>query len=137
MLEQEIQKLTAAIEALTATMREQQTPRQETIPKSPDKSPDKSPAPKIERELRQTPATLAPEPDVPADADPAPGCTREGLKEISLQIVRADTSKKKEIVDILEKHGAPTITKLADSEIHAVHGKFLALAHQVAREAKE
>ncbi len=132
MLEQEIQKLTAAIEALTATMREQQTPRQETIPKSPDKSPTA----KIERELRQTPTTPAPEPDVPADADPAPGCTREGLKEISLQIVRADTSKKKEIVDILEKHGAPTITKLADSEIHAVHGKFLALAHQVAREAK-
>jgi len=132
MLEQEIQKLTAAVEALTAALREQQTSKQEIIPKSPDKSPP----PKIEREVRQTPTTPAQEPDVPADAEPAPGCTREGLKEISLQIVRADTSKKKEIVDILEKHGAPTITKLADAEIHAVHGKFLALAHQVAREAK-
>lgn len=135
MLEQEIQKLTAAIEALTIVMRTQMA----------EKSSNADQAYKQGLQVgaifgpRQIPTTTGPEPqpDVPPDADPEPGCTREGLKEISLQIVRADTSKKKEIVDILEKHGAPTITKLADSEIHAVHGKFLALAHQVAREAKE
>ena len=114
MLEHEIQKLTAAIVELIATMREHAKP--------PAQAPEPTPAP-------EPAPTAAPEP-------PPPGVTRDGLKEISLQIVRADTAKKKDIVAILEAHGAQTITKLADAHILAVHGQFLALSQQVMKEAR-
>ena len=114
MLEHEIQKLTAAIVELIATMREHAKP--------PAQAPEPTPAP-------EPASTAAPEPTTP-------GVTRDGLKEISLQIVRADTAKKKDIVAILEAHGAQTITKLADAHILAVHGQFLALSQQVMKEAR-
>jgi hypothetical protein len=120
MLEHEIQKLTAAIETMTAVIREQGKPVAEFIPNVPNNVPNNVP----DNVPDNVPETLT------------PGATREGLKEISLQIVRADTSKKKDIVAILEAHGAQTITKLTDAQIHAVHGKFMALAHQIAREAQ-
>ena len=114
MLEHEIQKLTAAIVELIATMREHAKP--------PAQAPEPTPAP-------EPASTAAPEPTTP-------GVTRDGLKEISLQIVRADTAKKKDIVAILEAHGAQTITKLSDAHILAVHGQFLALSQQVMKEAR-
>ena len=116
MLEHEIQKLTAAIVELIATMREHAKPPAQA------QAPEPTPAP-------EPASTAAPEPTTP-------GVTRDGLKEISLQIVRADTAKKKDIVAILEAHGAQTITKLADAHILAVHGQFLALSQQVMKEAR-
>ena len=116
MLEHEIQKLTAAIVELIATMREHAKPPAQA------QAPEPTPAP-------EPASTAAPEP-------PPLGVTRDGLKEISLQIVRADTAKKKDIVAILEAHGAQTITKLADAHILAVHGQFLALSQQVMKEAR-
>ena len=122
MLEHEIQKLTAAIVELIATMREHARPAAQA--QAPEPTPASAPAPE------PAPAsTAAPEPATP-------GVTRDGLKEISLQIVRADTAKKKDIVAILEAHGAQTITKLADAHILAVHGQFLALSQQVMKEAR-
>ena len=118
MLEHEIQKLTAAIVELIATMREHAKPPAQ----APEPTPAAAPAP-------EPASTAAPEP-------PTPGVTRDGLKEISLQIVRADTAKKKDIVAILEAHGAQTITKLADAHILAVHGQFLALSQQVMKDAR-
>ena len=112
MLEHEIQKLTAAIETMTAVIREHGKSVAAFIPNVPNNVPN------------NVPETLT------------PGATREGLKEISLQIVRADTSKKKDILAILEAHGARTITNLGFAQIRAVHGKFMALAHQIAREAQ-
>ena len=135
MLEQEIQKLTAAIVELTATIREQGKPAEEHIPNVPNNVPNNVPSNIPAHYPYDKPVQLEIEPES-EPATHAPGVTREGLKEISLQIVRADTSKKKEIVDILAAHGAQTITKLADVHIHAVHGKFLALAAQIAREAQ-
>ena len=115
MLEHEIQKLTAAIVELIATMREHAKPPAQA--QAPEPTPASAPA------------------SAPAPAT-TPGVTRDGLKEISLQIVRADTAKKKDIVAILEAHGAQTITKLADAHILAVHGQFLALSQQVMEEAR-
>ena len=127
MLEHEIQKLTAVIAELTAIMREHAKPNTTAPAAEPTSLSSNKPA------TQKPVETKAKEPEPETHA---PGVTREGLKEISRQIVRADTSKKKEIVDILEAHGAPTITKLADAQIHAVYGKFLALAHQVAKDAE-
>jgi hypothetical protein len=122
MLEHEIQKLTAAIVELIATMREHARPAAPAAAPAPEPTPTPAPEP--------APApTAAPEPATP-------GVTRDELKEISLQIVRADTAKKKDIVAILEAHGAQTITKLADAHILAVHGQFLALSQQVMKEAR-
>ena len=135
MLEHEIQKLTAAIETLTATIREQAKPAAEHIPNVPNNVPNNVPSNIPAHYSNDKPVQFELEPE-PETIPHAPGVTREGLKEISLQIVRADTSKKKDIVAILEAHGAQTITKLADAHIHAVHGKFMALAHQIAREAQ-
>jgi hypothetical protein len=126
MLEHEIQKLTAAIVELIATMREHAKPPAQA--QAPEPTPASAPAPE---------PTPAPEPASTAAPEPPPlGVTRDGLKEISLQIVRADTAKKKDIVAILEAHGAQTITKLADAHILAVHGQFLALSQQVMKEAR-
>lgn len=126
MLEHEIQKLTAAIVELIATMREHAKPPAQA--QAPEPTPVSAPAPE---------PTPAPEPASTAAPEPTtPGVTRDGLKEISLQIVRADTAKKKDIVAILEAHGAQTITKLADAHILAVHGQFLALSQQVMEEAR-
>ena len=122
MLEHEIQKLTAAIVELIATMREHAKPPAQAQAQAPAPAPEPTPAP-------EPASTAAPEPTTP-------GVTRDGLKEISLQIVRADTAKKKDIVAILEAHGAQTITKLADAHILAVHGQFLALSQQVMKEAR-
>jgi glucose/arabinose dehydrogenase len=122
MLEHEIQKLTAAIVELIATMREHAKPPAQA--QAPEPTPASAPAPE---------PTPAPE---PASTATPLGVTRDGLKEISLQIVRADTAKKKDIVAILEAHGAQTITKLADAHILAVHGQFLALSQQVMEEAR-
>ena len=126
MLEHEIQKLTAAIVELIATMREHTKP------------PAAAPAPAAAPVPEPTPAPApAPEPaPTTAPETTTPGVTRDGLKEISLQIVRADTAKKKDIVAILEAHGAQTITKLADAHVLAVHGQFLALSQQVMKEAR-
>lgn len=126
MLEHEIQKLTAAIVELIATMREHAKPPAQA--QAPEPTPASAPAPE---------PTPAPEPASTAAPEPTtPGVTRDGLKEISLQIVRADTAKKKDIVAILEAHGAQTITKLADAHILAVHGQFLALSQQVMKDAR-
>ena len=122
MLEHEIQKLTAAIVELIATMREHAKPPAQA--QAPEPTPASAPAPE---------PTPAPE---PASTATPLGVTRDGLKEISLQIVRADTAKKKDIVAILEAHGAQTITKLADAHILAVHGQFLALSQQVMKDAR-
>ena len=126
MLEHEIQKLTAAIVELIATMREHAKPPAQA--QAPEPTPAAAPEPTPAPEPAPAP-TAAPEPTTP-------GVTRDGLKEISLQIVRADTAKKKDIVAILEAHGAQTITKLADAHILAVHGQFLALSQQVMKEAR-
>lgn len=126
MLEHEIQKLTAAIVELIATMREHARPAAQA--QAPEPTPASAPAPE---------PTPAPEPASTAAPEPTtPGVTRDGLKEISLQIVRADTAKKKDIVAILEAHGAQTITKLPDAHILAVHGQFLALSQQVMKDAR-
>ena len=126
MLEHEIQKLTAAIVELIATMREHAKPPAQA--QAPEPTPAAAPA---------AAPTPAPEPASTAAPEPPPlGVTRDGLKEISLQIVRADTAKKKDIVAILEAHGAQTITKLADAHILAVHGQFLALSQQVMKDAR-
>ena len=126
MLEHEIQKLTAAIVELIGTMREHAKPPAQA--QAPEPTPASAPAPE---------PTPAPEPASTAAPEPTTlGVTRDGLKEISLQIVRADTAKKKDIVAILEAHGAQTITKLADAHILAVHGQFLALSQQVMKEAR-
>ena len=122
MLEHEIQKLTAAIVELIGTMREHAKPPAQA--QAPEPTPASAPAPE---------PTPAPE---PASTATPLGVTRDGLKEISLQIVRADTAKKKDIVAILEAHGAQTITKLADAHILAVHGQFLALSQQVMKDAR-
>jgi hypothetical protein len=128
MLEHEIQKLTAAIVELIATMREHAKPPAAAL--APEPAPEPQPVPEPTPAPEPAPApTTAPE-------TTTPGVTRDGLKEISLQIVRADTSKKRDIVAILEAHGAQTITKLADAHVLAVHGQFLALSQQVTKEAR-
>lgn len=56
------------------------------------------------------------------------------LKALAMEIARADSSARPIILGILGEHGAKTITQLDAKHYHAVHGKFLSLAHDIAKD---
>ena len=74
---------------------------------------------------------LAPQPEVVSDI------TENDLKTLAMEIARADSSARPIILGILGEHGAKTITQLDPKHYHAVHGKFMSLAHDIAKNGEE
>jgi len=76
--------------------------------------------------------------DTPAPLDPHPTTSKENLKDLALQISRADSNTKSEIVSILSSHAAKTITSLPDDPgvLHDVFVRLTNLAAKIAEQSK-
>lgn len=160
MLEDQIRRLTAAVEILTAKLdtfvipvqtaashREDdayraglQAGRDASVERATKKprAEKAAPAPeKIAEEIAE-PAEKIAEPVGPPPADPAPSISKENLKAMALSISRADTSAKPLIFEILGKYGAKTITALPDdpAALHDVFTGFTKIANKIAKDGE-
>ena len=68
---------------------------------------------------------------------PVSDLTEADLKTLAMEIARADSSARTIILEILGEHGAKTITQLDPKNYRAVHGRFLSLAHDIAKDGEE
>ena len=144
MLELEMQKLTAAITALTEELRSakvgNELPTEKETPTNPDKPRQKKP--KVTQEEVEALVEAATPVDNPAVTDQPlkdnipegrPDITETSLKTMALEIVRADSSARALILAILAEHGAKTVTQLDHKHHHEVHARFLSLAYDIAK----
>jgi hypothetical protein len=167
MIEVEIQKLTAAIEALTLAVRESAKPtvvvnsetptisdnlRQEQLQAERDRRQAeldqqladvyKAEQAKAKRKAKVTPeetkalveAVVAPAAEPEDEPEVVSDLTENDLKTLAMEIARADSSARNIILSILGDHGSKTITQLDPKHYRAVHGRFLTLAHEIAKE---
>lgn len=114
MLENEIKKLTAAVEALTAAIQSQgvkpsaPAPADEPITSMPAIAPED-----IERE--------SPNPAATPGQDSSTGTvTRDELRDMCLSIVRADRSKKARVAGAIEKFGGKLLKDVPDDKLVAL-----------------
>lgn len=133
MLETEIQKLTAAVEALTAKIDALKLPAAAprlVVGAEPAAAPVHEPV-KTPRASKKAAEALTP-------LDPPPSVSKDNLKTIALEISRNDNDAKKEIFSILESHGAKTITALPDDPtvLHDVFTRLNNVATKIAKEAE-
>jgi len=134
MLEVEIQKLTAAIEALTKAIEsdaEKRPKAVESVKETPTETPTITDKPrqkkaKAEAALEPTPAPV-PEPPSSKSYD------QNAVRELAMQIVRDDSTARPRIMEILGQYGAKTTNQLKPEDCHEVHGKLLALAFDIAK----
>ena len=130
MLEVEIQKLTAAVEALTVQLKSMNT-------NTEAEKPSKKPSPRAGK-VSET-VEDAPEPSETSEAPDAPDAvssvSKENLKEIALEISRTDPSAKKEIVSILASHKSKTISELPEDQavLFDVFTRLNNVIHKIAR----
>lgn len=135
MLEVEIQKLTAAVEALTVQLKSMHTNTEAEAEK-----PSKKPSPRAGK-VSETVAD-APEPSETSEAPDAPDAvssvSKENLKEIALEISRTDPSAKKEIVSILASHKSKTISELPEDQavLFDVFTRLNNVIHKIARDGE-
>lgn len=122
MIEHELQRLTAAIEALARVLQGART-------HTPIDSQSTTP---IVSKTRGTPE----KPTESVNALSA-SATREEIQSLAVSITRADSAKKKDILAEFSKHGAQTISKLPDNALSAVKQALEKMAHQVADESEE
>ena len=133
MLEVEIQKLTAAVEALTVQLKSMNT-------NTEAEKPSKKPSPRAGK-VSET-VEDAPEPsetsEAPDASDAVSSVSKENLKEIALEISRTDPSAKKEIVSILASHKSKTISELPDDQavLFDVFTRLNNVIHKIARDSE-
>ena len=148
MLELEIQKLTAAITALIEELRSakvgNELPTEKETPTNPDKSRQRKPKVTQEEVEALVEAATPVENTVVTDQplmdnvpEGRPDITETSLKTMALEIVRADSSARALILAILAEHGAKTVTQLDHKHHHEVHGRFLSLAYDIAKNGEE
>jgi nucleoid-associated protein YgaU len=155
MLELEMQKLTAAVEALTKALQmtapltaavnaAEQSYREddEARRKMQDERRANRRAGKVTKEEVEalveaaTPVENTECADQPLKdniPEGRPDITETSLKTMALEIVRADSSARALILAILAEHGAKTVTQLDHKHHHEVHGRFLSLAYDIAK----
>ena len=113
MLETKIEKLTKAIEALTAVIEAQQNqaeqPKNDVLLTSKENE-----QPKAERPKEETP--------------PPPAITHEEVKDLCLKISRADRSKKPAIKALIAEYGATVVTQVAAESLAELKTKLEGLA---------
>jgi hypothetical protein len=144
MLELEMQKLTAAITALTEELRSakvgNELPTEKETPTNPDKPRQKKPK-VTQEEVEALVEAATPVENTECTDQPLmdnipegrPDITETSLKTMALEIVRADSSARALILAILAEHGAKTVTQLDHKHHHEVHGRFLSLAYDIAK----
>jgi len=147
MLELEIQKLTAAITALTTAIQSgnkvcnegvrcsvQTEPelKADEVPAIPEKPVNKKAGVKAATKAAPaaTPTTYDP-PDSPPSIKSE--VTAEDLKTVALEISRADSNARVHIVAILGKHGAKTITQLDPKHYREVHAALTSVVYDIAK----
>lgn len=125
MLETEIQKLTAAIEALTVQVK---TLRALSV----------DPSQKVRSENNSEVAPKADQKPAIKATSNYPSISKDNLKDIALEISKADSDAKVEILAILSAHGAKTITALPndDDTLFDVFTRLNNLAARVAKAAE-
>jgi hypothetical protein len=151
MLEFEIKKLTDAIEALTVEIRlakvGNELPTETPVEKShreddayreglqaardkavEDKAPKKSSPKKAAALILDNEPAQEPKKEV--EAEPS-DITADTLKTVAMEIARADSSARSKILEILDEHGAKTITQLDPKHYGSVHHKFLKMAKDI------
>ena len=130
MLEAEIQRLTAAVEALT-----EQIKSLAIAAPAPAPAPTPAPAPKSEPEPKPVKNK---EPAAETHTDPKPPISKEALKDLAIQITRADTDAKVEVFAILSAHKVNTITALPEDPdvMFDVFTRLNNLADRIAKEAE-
>ena len=144
MLELEMQKLTAAITALTEELRSAKVgtslATEKETPTNPDKPRQKKPKVTQEEVEALVEAAIPVENPVVTDQPPMdnipegrPDITETSLKAMALEIVRADSNARALILAILAEHGAKTVTQLDHKHHHEVHARFLSLAYDIAK----
>lgn len=149
MLEVEIQKLTVAIEALTAELRSAKVGN--SLPTETPTNLDKprQRKPKVTQEEvealveaaieEETPKSPEPEKiaaNIPANIETVSDITEGDIKTLAMEIARADSSTRTIILSILGEYGAKTITQLEPKNYRAVHGRLLSLAHDIAKDGE-
>ena len=137
MLEVEIQKLTAAVEALTAELRSAKVGNQ-LPPQTPTETPTETPTnldkPKRGRPKKEEEPVIEQVEEVAEAADISfAEITQDDVKTIAMEITRADSSARPIIMDILGKRGSKTITHLDPKFYREVHADLLALATDIAK----
>jgi hypothetical protein len=156
MLELEMQKLTAAITALTEELRsakvgnelptEKETPtnldklqqddrsyREDDAAREKMQAKRKAKVTKEEAEALVEAATEE-SPKSPEPEKIAAIIGENDLKGIAMEIARADSSARPIILGILGEHGAKTITQLDAKHYAEVHRKFMSLAADIAKD---
>jgi hypothetical protein len=160
MLEVEIQKLTAAIAALTEELRSAkvanslptQTPTnsdsrsktvedaEETPTETPTETSTNLDKPKRGRPKKEEPVTDQPlkseEPPASSENVSFAEITQDDLKTVAMEITRADSSTRPLIMDILGKRGSKTITHLDPKFYREVHADLMAVAYQIAKDGE-
>jgi len=143
MLELEMQKLTAAIEALTVELRSakagNELPTEKETPTNPDKPRQRKP--KVTPEevealveaVKPVENTECVDQPLKDKAEEGAAITAEDLKTVAMEIARADSSARPLILSILSEHGAKTITQLDPKHYQEVHAELMSIAYDIAK----
>lgn len=142
MLELEMQKLTAAITALTEELRSAKVGN--SLPTETPTNSDKPRQKKLKVTQEEVEALVEAAKPVenPVVTDQplkdkveevVSAITAEDLKTVAMEIARADSSARPLILSILSEHGAKTITQLDPKHYQEVHARFLSLAYDIAK----
>jgi hypothetical protein len=144
MLELEIQKLTAAIQELTVELKSAKVGNQlaTEAPANSDK-----PRQKKAKVTTEEAEALVEAAKPVSDQGPAQGpqpvepeapseITEESLKTVAMELVRADSSAKPAILNILSDKGVKTFTHLDPKHYNFVHGELLKLAKTIYDESE-
>jgi len=155
MLELEMQKLNAAITALTEELRsakagnelptEKETPtnldklqqddrsyREDDAAREKMQAKRKAKVTKEEAEALVEAATEE-SPKSPEPEKIAANITADDLKTVAMEIARADSSARPLILSILSLHGAKTITQLDPKHYQEVHAELMSIAYDIAK----
>ena len=144
MLELEIQKLTAAITALTEELRlakvSNELPTEKETPTNSDTPRQRKPKVTQEEVEALVEAATPVENTVVTDQplkdkveEIVSAITAEDLKTVAMEIARADSSARPLILSILSEHGAKTITQLDPKHYQEVHGRLMSIAYDIAK----
>jgi hypothetical protein len=153
MLEVEIQKLTAAITALTEELRSAkvanslptETPTNSDNPQQTPTEHLEEPLASSEKPKRGRPKKEEPVTDQPLKSEEPPASsenisfaeiTQGDLQTLAMEITRADSSSRPLIKDILGRRGSKTITHLDPKFYREVHADLMAVAYQIAKDGE-
>ncbi len=157
MLEAEIQKLTAAIEALNAKLdsfvipvQAQKSYQEDDAYRAGLQAGRDASAQRADQQIAQDAAATkpakaakakaapAPAPEPEPAPEPAPSISKENLKSMALSMSRADHYAKSQIYEVLGKYGVKTITALPDDPdaLYDVFTGFTKIADRIAKSAE-